>query len=610
MLIRARPTAGRWAGFSLSLLFALCMVPLASADLWGPPALSPSGRVGRFTVRLPEVAVYRDLVAPPLVEFRRPVYAAGTQLDPKRDAPLVHALEARRRPPARGLLLGLGLAYFLLALLYTAYLRNFDQSGGHRGRQLRTQAVLLGALLATAFAAKAFLMFTALPVFLFGLGALSLAVAAHHDRQVAFATTLAGALLVASLVPFDLTAALVLATQGMGAVLLLRRPPRQRHLVLAGLGGGLCAATVYVALRFLVQGHLPLGDASAPATVGLLATLGGGVVAGGIALLLAPALAWALGYVSRARLIDLANFNHPLLRQIAARAPGTWAHSLAMANMAEVAATAIGADALLTRVGAYYHDLGKSLHPEYYIENMVPGEPSPHESMAPDESAQAIFAHCADGVRLGRQGHLPEPVLDFMHMHHGNGLLEYFWHKNQQLGNPRGLSEREFRYPGIPPQNKETAILAICDAVEASSRTLKDPDERSLANLVQRIVFGKLRLGQLDDSGLTSSDLKQLSNSLIDTLKSSFHVRIEYPWQKEEREAAAAATDGPTGDDKDGQALASGPVVVGTVSETLPLTATQRLVIERLDSADAPRLPAGTPRPVSMRPRGPGSDGN
>jgi cyclic-di-AMP phosphodiesterase PgpH len=242
-----------------------------------------------------------------------------------------------------------------------------------------------------------------------------------------------------------------------------------------------------------------------------------------------------------------------------------------MANMAEVAATSIGADALLTRVGAYYHDLGKSIQPEYYIENMPPGEPSPHESLAPDESAQKIFAHCSEGVRIGEQARLPTPVLDFMHMHHGNGLLEYFYVKNEEQGNPKGLAERDFRYPGIPPQTKETAILAICDAVEAASRTLKDPDERAITNLVQRIVFGKLRLGQLDESGLTSSDLKALSNSLIDTLRSSLHVRIEYPWQREERAAA----------EREARRNES---------------ATQRVLIDaRLDSTDVPRPPSVIP---------------
>src|SRR5207248_68254 len=166
--------------------------------------------------------------------------------------------------------------------------------------------------------------------------------------------------------------------------------------------------------------------------------------------------------------------------------------------------------------------------------------PLSERALDPDVSADAIFAHCTEGVRLGRGAGIPEPILDFMHMHHGNGLLEYFWHKNQEQGNPKRLSEKHFRYPGLPPQTKETGILAICDAVEAASRTLKSPSERDLTSLVQRIVFGKLRLGQLDQSGLTSSDLKALCNSLVDTLKSAFHVRIEYPWQKEEGAAKAA----------------------------------------------------------------------
>jgi putative nucleotidyltransferase with HDIG domain len=294
--------------------------------------------------------------------------------------------------------------------------------------------------------------------------------------------------------------------------------------------------------------------------------------------------------------------NHPLLKRIAEKSPGTWAHSLAMANMAELAATAIGANALLTRVGAYYHDLGKSSAPQYYIENLHPGEASPHDSLDPDVSADAIFAHCTEGVRLGRTAGIPEPILDFMHMHHGNGLLEYFWHKNQEQGNPKRLSEKHFRYPGLPPQTKETGILAICDAVEAASRTLKTPTERDLTGLVQRIVFGKLRLGQLDQSGLTSSDLKHLCNSLVDTLKNSFHVRIEYPWQKEERAQAAAkaaATEGTAKPDNTPPQPAAPPPTPPRREANSPtppdyaeMTITQRLQLEdRLDSADAPRLP-------------------
>src|SRR5579883_93417 len=245
MPIRARPSAGWWAGLTLAVLFAVLLVPLSTFDLrFGPRPLSPEGRVVGFTVRLPEVAVFRDLVGPPTLEHRRLVFARGETLDLQRDVPLVQAYERGRRPPGLGLLLGLGIAYSLMALLYCAYLRNF----GYRGRLLRTQIVLLAALLATAAAAKAFLLLTALPTFLFPLGALSIAVAVHHDRQVAFATTVVGAMVVGSLVPFDLVAALVLLMQGFGAVLLLQRAgraPRARSLLVAGTGGGLVAATVY-----------------------------------------------------------------------------------------------------------------------------------------------------------------------------------------------------------------------------------------------------------------------------------------------------------------------------------------------------------------------------
>ena len=620
MPIRARPQAGRWSGLSLAVAFALFMVPMATFDLFGPPPLV-GGVIAGPSVRLPEVGVYRDLVSPPTIEHRRLVFAHGETVDARRDAPIINAFETGRRPPQMGLLLGLGIAYFLMGLMFAAYLRNF----GHRGQLLRTQLVLLAAVLLTAAVAKAFLLFTALPVFVFPLGALSLAVARHHDRQVAFATTVVAALVVGSLVPFDLEGALVLLMQGFGAVFMLRRPARDRdlHLMIAGLGGGAIAAAVYTASCFLSEGRLPVEDLSSFGTSGLLASFVGGLFSGGLAIASAPLLSRALGHLSRTHLLELTDLNHPLLRQIATRAPGTWAHSLAMANMAEVAATAIGADALLTRVGAYYHDLGKSVHPEYYIENLAPGEASPHDQLEPDVSAEKIFSHCTTGVDLGRRRGIPESVLDFMHMHHGNGLLEYFFHKNQSQGNPKNLSERDFRYPGVPPQTKETAILAICDAVEAASRTLTAPDERTITNLVQRIVFGKLRLGQLDQSGLTSSDLKNLSNSLVETLKNSFHVRIEYPWQKEERAAAErerrasppvaiampalAVADAGISMDKPRDRPHTPPIALSLPAEApesaLPPTATQRLLVDhRLESADNPR-PRGTGKPSATAKR-------
>jgi membrane-associated HD superfamily phosphohydrolase len=194
-------------------------------------------------------------------------------------------------------------------------------------------------------------------------------------------------------------------------------------------------------------------------------------------------------------------------------------------------------------------------------------------------SADAIFAHVTEGVRLARAHGLPSAVIDFMHMHHGDGLLEYFWGKCLEQGNPGHLTQSAFRYPGIKPQTRETAILAICDAVEAASRTLRKPEARAIEQLVQRIVYGKLHLGQLDESGLTVAELKKLANTLVDTLKHAHHVRIEYPWQKEERAAAQLAATVP---------LASPVRVVTTETSPRLDTGGGRFV---LDSADAPRPP-------------------
>lgn len=570
MRIRDRPKAGAWLGFALSVLFAGLMVPLTTFELWTGPSVDAAGRAV-FTVRLPETGIWHDTLVGARLEHRRVVIPRGDRLEPG-DRRLVDAYEYGRRPPSLGLLLGLGIAYFMLGMLLTSYLRNF----GYRGRRLRTQLTMLGCLVAAAALYKAYLLLTPYSAYWLPIGALSIAVAVHHDRQVAFAVTVALSFLVGSLIPFDLGLAMVLLLQGFGAIMFLTRPRKSWGLTAAGVGGGALAALGYLALYFLVRGRLPDEDTTSLVGSGLVGAFGGGVAAGLIATVVAPLFERALGEVPRGKLMELTDLNHPLLKRIAEKSPGTWAHSLAMANMAELAATAIGANALLTRVGAYFHDLGKSSAPQYYIENLHPGEPSPHDSLDPDVSADAIFAHCTEGVRLGRAAGIPEPVLDFMHMHHGNGLLEYFWHKNQELGNPKRLSEKQFRYPGLPPQTKETGILAICDAVEAASRTLKTPAERDLTGLVQRIVFGKLRLGQLDQSGLTSTDLKALCNSLVDTLKNSFHVRIEYPWQKEERAAKEAAAGG------DGAMPVAVPPAGASITQRLPIA-------ERLDSADSPR---------------------
>jgi putative nucleotidyltransferase with HDIG domain len=238
-----------------------------------------------------------------------------------------------------------------------------------------------------------------------------------------------------------------------------------------------------------------------------------------------------LGHVSRERLIDLSDLEQPLLQKLARDAPGTYEHSRAMANLAEQAASSIGVDALLTRVGAYYHDLGKTAQCKYFVENLGPDEKSPHEELEPDVSADAIMAHVVLGTRILRQGGIPEPVVEFAYTHHGTQLVEYFWNKCRELGNPKNLEASHFRYPGMKPQTKETAILMLVDSIEAASRTIDPPERAQFEEMIQRIIFTKLKQGQLDDCGLDLNDLRVISTRMAETLVNMHHHRIKYQWQ-------------------------------------------------------------------------------
>jgi putative nucleotidyltransferase with HDIG domain len=568
-LIRPRAKAGPWLGFLLALGFGAVLLPIACFDLWMYDTVSDKAPV---TLRTPSLGIGQG---------RSVLVPRGAPLDGAARAQLADYARGRR-PPGVPLLIGLGLAYFGAGLMFTSYLRNF----GYRGNLLRTQLALLGALAGFVVLAKVLLVYSSLSAFYVPIALLAIPVALFLDRQVAFATVVAAALLVGTLVPFDLTLSIVLLVQGFASVMAVRSVRRRRQMVVAGVVGGVAAAGMYVAVDFLISGQLPLDELTELYGSDLWGCIFGGLFGGIGAFALAEPIELLLGNVPRARLFELADLNSPLLKQIAKEAPGTWAHSLAMANLAEIAANAISANALLTRVGAYYHDLGKSVHPTYYIENLHPGERSPHEDMEPDTSADAIFSHCTEGVKMAREAGLPEAVIDFMHMHHGNGLLEYFWVKTQEAGNPKHLVEQDFRYPGVPPQTRETAILAICDAVEAASRTLKQPaEDRHIEQLVQRIIFGKMRLGQFDQSGLSVTDLRNIAAALIEALKNAFHARIEYQWQRDERREAAK------------EAAAAGPPPVPVQQANIvPLPTAQTAPRDRdpthpirLDSADAPR---------------------
>lgn len=233
------------------------------------------------------------------------------------------------------------------------------------------------------------------------------------------------------------------------------------------------------------------------------------------------------GLVSDESLKELSNTNSKLLRELAEKAPGTFQHSLQVANLAEACANEIHANSMLVRTGALYHDIGKIENPMYFTENQVTNV-NPHNELTPTDSAKIIIDHIINGVELAKKNHIPDRIIDFIRTHHGTTLVYYFFKKEEELsGNV--FAESHFHYPGPIPFSKETAILMMCDAVEASSKSIKEPTAKSFDDLVEKIVNKQMDDGQFMNADITFKELQTIKKVLKKKLKNIYHLRIEYP---------------------------------------------------------------------------------
>ena len=245
-----------------------------------------------------------------------------------------------------------------------------------------------------------------------------------------------------------------------------------------------------------------------------------------------PFIENTFGIVTGISLLELGDITHPLLQELVRRAPGTHNHSLTVGAIAESAAERIGAHALLVRIGAYFHDIGKMLKPHYFIENQLGGV-NRHNNLAPAMSTLIIIGHVKDGVDLGRQHNLPERIIDLIEQHHGTTLVEYFYHQaSRRTDDGSTVLEGAFRYPGPKPQSKEAAILMVADAVESASRTLSEPTPARIENLVRIMIEKRLHDGQFDECGLTLKEIAEIRESLIKSLIGIYHGRVKYPEQR------------------------------------------------------------------------------
>lgn len=309
-------------------------------------------------------------------------------------------------------------------------------------------------------------------------------------------------------------------------ILMLGRAQRIISYVWAGMAVSAAGIVVLLAYR------LPLASTDLVGMVTLVgAALLNGLLAATLTLVVQLFVAQFLGATTTIQLLELARPDHPLLQFILRTAPGTYQHSLQIANLAEQAAEAIGADALLTRVGSLYHDAGKARQPYYFIENQVPGSPNPHDELSPLESAKAIIRHVPDGLELANKYRLPKRIQDFIAEHHGTLITRYQYARAVEAvgGNESKVDLADFRYPGPRPRSRETALVMLADGSEARTRAERPETEEELNKLVQSVIENRLARGQLDDTELTMQELKTAQASFVSTLRGVYHPRLIYP---------------------------------------------------------------------------------
>lgn len=316
---------------------------------------------------------------------------------------------------------------------------------------------------------------------------------------------------------------LVSASLGGAAAALSGRVVRRRAAMWA-FAAVIAAAYLLAAVSVGLMRSLGLGWVAESAFWGALNGVGSTLLAAGIL----PIAESFTRITTDQSLLELADLNRPLLRRLSLEAPGTYAHSINVANLAEAAAREIEANSLLVRVGAYYHDIGKVKKPQYFVENQPPGA-NPHDKLKPTMSANIVREHVAEGLQLADEARLPGAVKSFITEHHGTQRISFFWEKAQKLEPDAELDMKQFTYPGPKPQSKETAIVLLADSVESAARVLQDPTPERITELVDRILGFKMAEGQLEDAPLTLREISSIKEQFVKVLSGMYHHRLDYP---------------------------------------------------------------------------------
>ena len=372
--------------------------------------------------------------------------------------------------------------------------------------------------------------FYALP---FALGAMLITILVDDRAGLNFA--LLSSILAVLTLSSDIHGFFYVLMSNLIGILTIRSAVQRVGLVGAGFKLGSAAIGLFVVLQYAKLAPLDLGTGLLGATLALLS----GPITTGLLVFLLPLIERFFMVTTVLRLQELGNINLPLIRELTLKAPGTYNHSVAVGTLSEGAAEAIGLNPVFARVACFYHDIGKSIHPEYYVENQR-GE-NIHDRISPEESVKLVVGHVTKGIRMARAAKLPSSMIDIIPQHHGTKLLTYFHEKAKaDAAAPDEVDEARFRYPGPKPQSKMAAIIMLADAVEAAARTLSDHSQEKLLELIQKIVASTTEDGQLSECDITLAELDRIAFSFLETLSSIYHARITYPGFEFERTRESA----------------------------------------------------------------------
>jgi|GEM_PF-3202059 len=525
-----------WSGVIFSITFALFFTFIGNIEYFIPHLSVQPAKPSPITMRIAtSVYLKSDLIKSEYTERWFPVKTGEVLINKDRFRFVENLFKSRQKslPKRMG---GFFAIVFLLGFFLSYTIRS---SWPGKRRYLRSEVVCYFLLLIGLIACKSFFLFTFLPYTLLPVASIPAITIFFLGRRIGLVMSIAISLIAGILLDTDIVAMVFFMAQSLAAMGLLRYNRRKKRFLLSTLLIEIAGIITILSLTFILSGQYEPTTVQSWRNSQIIGAIGGGILCWPAMWLLQIVVMPMLGIVSQTKLIELQELQHPLLKKLQVQAPPTWEHSRAIANLAEEAASKIGADALLVRVGAYFHDVGKAAAPEFFVENYSVGEKAgegPHKNLPPEKSAELIIDHVIEGVKILRNSGIPESVVEFVYMHHGTSRVEYFWRKYLELSkntpDDKKLPASIFTYPGLKPQSPETAILMLADGVEAASRTLTEFSIDEIENVVSRILMNKIIEGQIEESGLGMENLRTILKSFVDSIHFSHHSRIKYQWQE------------------------------------------------------------------------------